>query len=300
MMVKNLLQGRGEFVRHLQAVGFRFDNMLDEVSSGTSQYLSDHEVVRHSVWKWSSKSSSAAGIHAWWDQINKILLTTPEDQRSRILCGLFTEAAEVVSFSGSHTFEPFARTWDASLKWFDKAPGWDEKTRNHLVFSAFLGAGDYAAPAFNQLWSTGRLGASNLKSKAFLNLCDELKKNSIQHSFPVLLESLIENVPNLSNEDLTLSKIPACQWIWIQWLNEHNRPEALSMESETFQSMTGVLEVLLRHTKVWPDGLQSDLKAHLPILQKNPQWTSLVSVVEREVLSHSLSSGNQKSSSRRL
>lgn len=284
MMVKNLLTGRGDFVRQLQMVGFRFDNMLDEVSAGNMYSAEGHEVVRHSVWKWSHQAQTPQGVGVWWDQLNKVLLTTPDDQRSSLLSQLFTQASEVAVSSASKSFSCFAKTWDESEKWFGLAQGWTVKTRDNLVFSILPKWGDSAQPFVDEMWNSNRWTESYFQRDHFLKAWQETSELAVSRAYPELLSSLLSKLPVTSILKLTISGQSATEYAWQAWLDEHNRPHALSMQDEHFLRQTEVLVTLLQRTPRWSKALKESLHAHLPAIQKNPEWSTLSALIEQQLL----------------
>ena len=307
MMVKNLLAGNTGFIKQLQMVGFRFDNMLDEVSAGTANSIDGHEVVSHSVWRWSCLSASPEGVGAWWSQIDNLLVTMPDPNRHVMLMDVFGQAVDAVSFTGNKTFKSFARVWDESEKWFTHAPGWDEKVRNQLVFTGLLKGLDYATPVLDQLWETNRWTAEQFSSAAFSLAWDSLLARSTTDLGPVLLESLIKKTPSIEPLGLQLPTVTApyqrsaLPLMWERWIDEHNRPQSQSMENESFQRLTKVLEVLLAHTVQVPATLDKDMQDNMVMLKKNVQWSSLVSAIEKSRLNRLVGvSVKTKSSTNRL
>lgn len=288
MMVKNLLSGRGDFVRQLQMVGFRFDNLLDEVSTGNFFSSEGHEVARHSVWKWSHHASVPQGVSIWWEQLNKVLLTTQENERAPLLSNLFIQAAEAVIREASRSFDCFAKTWDKSTEWFGLAPGWDVKTRDNLLFNMFPKCGDDSALFINEMWKTNRWSNSHFQHDHFLKAWQNLSELAVNRFFPALLSELLNKAPATLPSRLMVSNKPALEWVWQSWIDEHNRPSALSMNDEGFQRQTEVLILLLNKNTHWPKSLQDSFHHHLPSIQKNKEWASLSALLEKQVLGQSL------------
>lgn len=300
MMVKNLLSGRGDFVRQLQVVGFRFDNVLDEVSAGTMTNINGHEVIRRSVWHWSHQSGQESGVMAWWEQLNKALKTSDKTARSPLISNLFSQAAEVASFSSPKTFPAFSKTWNESSKWFGYAPGWDVKTRNNLVISNVLNRGDVGAPFIKELFSNNFWTEKDFESPTFSSKWMELMEGAVRRYFPDLLSEMISNTPYEMVENFKLNEVSALNWVWKAWFDEHNRPQAMMMEDEGFYRLTQVLEIFLKTTPTWSDELRQDLHRHLPSLQKNREWQSLSSLIEQKVLESAFRPSSVKNKTHRI